>query len=86
MVALGASVCICALSVHNVWSKWRTNPIIINFDSKYQPIDNVPFPSVTICPVTRSLAKKFNFTAVYRAMLKLDGDNSRDASPDEYTN
>lgn len=84
MIAFTASMCICIYSIHEMWSKWRTNPIILSFDTKFQSIGSIPFPSVSICPLTKSSATKFNYTAVYRAMLKLDGNNSRGATPDEY--
>lgn len=46
-------------------------------------IGEVPFPAITVCPLTKSSAVKFNYTDVYRAIFKLDGDNSRNVTTDE---
>lgn len=51
-----------------------------------QSIGAVPFPAVTICPLTKFSKKKFNYTDVYRAMLKLDGNKSRIVTREEYDN
>lgn len=86
MIAIVASMCICGYTTHNIWSKWRSDLIILRYDSQYKPIGSIPFPSVSICPLTKSSANKFNYTAVYRAMLQLDGNKSRVVTPDEYGN
>lgn len=47
-------------------------------------ISEIPFPAVTICPINKFSGKKFNYTDVYRAILKLDGNKSRIVTEEEY--
>lgn len=69
---------ICSLYI-----KWKENPVIVSFDHRPMSIGEVPFPAITVCPLTKSSAVKFNYTDVYRAIFKLDGDNSRNVTTDE---
>lgn len=84
IIAIILSMCLCVYSIYSQWLKWRTDPIILSFDCKSASIGEIPFPAIAICPVIKATMKKFNYTAVYRALLKLDGNNSRQATADEY--
>lgn len=67
----------CTYSINGAWSKWENSPIIVETVNKMRPISVLPFPAISICPYTVFARNKFNFTAVYRLMGKLDGINSR---------
>lgn len=71
-------------SIYSIWEKWQDNLVVINFSHESMFIGDVPFPSITICPMSKFSKSKFNYTDVYRAMLKLDGDESRKVTEDEY--
>lgn len=55
--------------IRNIWIKWETDPVIITFAEEMIPIQSIAFPTVTICPVTKSQVDKLNFTDTYH-MLK----------------
>lgn len=74
---------LCMNSTFNVWRKWQENPVIISLTHKPVSIGDIPFPAATICPETKTSAKKFNYTDVYRSMFKLDGDKSRKTTKEE---
>lgn len=86
VIAIVLSVVLCINSIHNVWLKWNSVPIIITLNNKPMPIGDIPFPAITVCPVTKTAANKLNYTDVYRAMLKLDGNKSRTVTEKEYNN
>lgn len=57
--------------------------IVLRYDKTPMPIEVIPFPAVSICSVIKVTAKTFNYTDVYRSLLKLDGENSRNVTPKE---
>ncbi|GLG96288.1 Pickpocket protein 28 [Gryllus bimaculatus] len=71
LLALGA----CATLVAQTWVRWRAAPIIVALDEGSRPIWNVPFPAVTVCPINKINASKFNFSDVSRRALQ---DNATD--------
>lgn len=77
------SLVLCTCSMYRNWSKWQTDPIVLNFDAKPFPIETIPFPAVSVCPYSKFATQKFNFTAVYRSMFRLDGNNSRKPTANE---
>ena len=32
------------------FSEWQTNPYLITLETTDYPVENIPFPAVTICP------------------------------------
>lgn len=77
MIAVLLSVYLCVSQIYTAWKKCVDNPVIMSFSHKPMFIGEIPFPAVTICPQTKFVTKKFNYTDVYRAMVKLDGNDSR---------
>lgn len=55
--------------IHNAWVKWDENPIIVTIVGKAIPVSAIPFPTVTICPETKTNVRLLNFTKIYD-MLK----------------
>ncbi|KAJ0179069.1 hypothetical protein K1T71_005844 [Dendrolimus kikuchii] len=62
LMAIIASVTMCVFLMHNSWHKWRTNPIVITINERATPIEDVYFPSVTICPQIKCKATVYNYT------------------------
>lgn len=58
-------------------------PVILLFDRTFRPINNIPFPVVTICPTVKTSANKFNYTDMYHSLMKLDGNGPHTIHPDE---
>lgn len=77
IVSFALSVFLCVNLIYTLWLKWQENPVIISFDHTLLSIGEIPFPAITLCPLTRSRMDKFNYTKVYRLMYKLDGNSSR---------
>lgn len=65
MVAFGLSLCLCGLSIQDIWLKWHENPVTMSFTEKPLPISAIPFPTVTICPETKTYREKLDVTAFY---------------------
>lgn len=84
IVAITVSAVACFFSIYDVWSNWRDEPIIVAPETRSSSIFRIPFPSVTICPFAAFAAKKFNFTAAYRSLHQLDGNNTRALTDVEY--
>ncbi|RZB39769.1 ASC domain containing protein, partial [Asbolus verrucosus] len=62
------SLCACVLSIYEVYKKWERSPVIVNFANRGTPVDNIPFPAVTICPESKIAGEdKFNYS---RLLLK----------------
>ncbi|ALC43319.1 CG8546 [Drosophila busckii] len=59
------SICTCFKLTMNIWDKWNNNPVIVSFAEKSTPVWQIPFPSVTVCPETKSRQRAFNFTDIY---------------------
>lgn len=83
-VAMALSMYLCMRTICCVWSKWKHNPVILNFNTKTTSIGEIPFPAVTICPVTKMSKTKLDYTAVYRALLNLDGNYSHTVTQEQY--
>ncbi|RZC33873.1 ASC domain containing protein [Asbolus verrucosus] len=54
----------CVLSICRVYKRWEESPVIVNFANKGTPIYEIPFPAVTICPESKSVQDKFNYTEI----------------------
>lgn len=84
MIVIVASSVMCFVSIHDVWSKWQNEPIIVASETHSFPIYEIPFPAVSICPFAITSSNKFNYSAVYRLLGKIDGNDSRDLTATEY--
>ncbi|CAD0197339.1 unnamed protein product [Chrysodeixis includens] len=58
-----ASMSICLYQISKVWDKWQTSPVIVTVSEHLVPVGKVPFPSVTICPQSKCMPRKYNYTA-----------------------
>lgn len=60
----------CLVLLANVWSRMYSDPLIVSLSDKPEPIWEIPFPAVTICPETKSKQTVFNFTRMYNVLMK----------------
>ncbi|KAI8424662.1 hypothetical protein MSG28_003089 [Choristoneura fumiferana] len=61
LISLG----ICFWSIEQVWYKWRHSPVIVSFNERMIPVDEIPFPSVTICPQWKCKSSEYNYHKQY---------------------
>lgn len=67
ILAFSLSVAMCCWSIHEVYKKSGTDPIIISIDSKLKAVSEIAFPAVTICPEAKYRGDSgFNLTTVNR--------------------
>ncbi|XP_021706490.1 pickpocket protein 28 [Aedes aegypti] len=63
--------------IGTVYFKWITNPAVITYTRSMYPIWVVPFPAVTICPMTKVRVEDLNLTDVmirYQRGVKFEGE------------
>lgn len=65
LIVIGISIYINVYMIRDTYQKWVTSPVIVSFAKSPTPVWQVPFPAVTICPVTKSKQTIFNFTDLY---------------------
>jgi len=53
-----------------VKTKLDTTPVIVSFDESPTSLWHIPFPAVTICPMTRARRSVFDFTKYIKFVLK----------------
>ncbi|XP_055305980.1 pickpocket protein 28-like [Sitodiplosis mosellana] len=65
------SALVCISSIRISWMKWSENPVSIIFDDKpnSKQISKIPYPTVTICPETKTCRQKLDFTAVQSVIM-----------------
>lgn len=84
MIVVGVSTIMCIYSIHDVWSYWNGNPIIMDRSSEFRPIFKIPFPAVSICPISVFAPNKFNYTTTYRLLSNLNDNKSRNLTATEW--
>jgi acid-sensing ion channel, other len=57
---------LCTVVVLDSYKRWTDDPVIVSFDSKYMPVDEIPFPAVTICPEIKSNPKIFDLSKMWQ--------------------
>ncbi|XP_053679171.1 pickpocket protein 28-like [Anopheles nili] len=73
----------CGSLIKTVFDKWRRDPVVVTFAEKPTPIYDIPFPAVTICPVTKAKSSQLNFTAVYQRAIH-EGLKDTDITDEEF--
>ncbi|XP_031352499.1 pickpocket protein 28-like [Photinus pyralis] len=64
VIVLSCSLYFCVDFMTEAYHKWQRSPVIVSFATSETPIWNVPFPAITICPRTKAIKSKYNFTKV----------------------
>lgn len=54
MLAFISSLICAAFFILNVYTKWRSEPMIVSVNAENMPISQLPFPAVTICNVNQA--------------------------------
>lgn len=66
------------------YTKWKNNPVIVSLAETSTPIWEIPFPTVTICPLAKSKRDKFAFDTFLENYLKYyEKGNNKTAISDE---
>lgn len=68
------SVITCAYLITKTWIKWQENPVIMSFSHKQTAVWEIPFPAITICPLTKVQNTMYNYTHAYLNRNKLTGE------------
>lgn len=55
------SLASCIYMIIILYNKYNENPVILSFATVETPLFQVPFPSVSICPETKSKKQIFDF-------------------------
>ncbi|XP_013189656.2 pickpocket protein 28 [Amyelois transitella] len=62
LVAFGFSLVCAAFFILNVYAKWRLSPMIVSINPQNMPLEELPFPALTICNVNqakKSVAERY---------------------------
>lgn len=59
---------LCIVLLSNIWSRWHSEPLIVSLTDKPEPIWEIPFPAITICPETKSKQRVFNLKRIYNIL------------------
>ncbi|XP_053686079.1 pickpocket protein 28-like [Sabethes cyaneus] len=73
IIAALVTCCYYAVSLVQVETN---NPIVIVYASRFMPVSTVPFPAITICPLSKSRVELFNLT---RAVEQIRNNATLDA-------
>ncbi|CAH1100667.1 unnamed protein product [Psylliodes chrysocephalus] len=58
------SISACVYLIVQTYVKFQQSPVIVSFATTNTPIYTIPFPAVTICPLSKAKNSLFNFTKV----------------------
>ncbi|XP_065087707.1 pickpocket protein 28-like [Ochlerotatus camptorhynchus] len=64
-VWLGVSFISCWFLALTTYHKWCENPVVIVYAPQLSPVSTIPFPAITICPLTKTRVEAFNLTEVF---------------------
>jgi acid-sensing ion channel, other len=73
---------LCTVVILDSWKRWNDNQVIVSFDSKNLPVDEIPFPAVTICPEAKTNPKLYQM-AVSPSMREFETFNETTADVTE---
>lgn len=75
IVSFGMALFLSGLLIRNAWIIWDEKPVVIGFAEKMTPIWDIPFPTVTICPQTKTRVEKFDFLEAYHMIRTKQKEN-----------
>ena len=61
--------------IFSLYTRWQNNPVVIHFGDKPTMISEIPFPAITICPLTKATIDQANVTQLFLDILKMKVDN-----------
>lgn len=54
--------------MHKLWTKWDESPVTMVYNEHEVSISEIPFPAVTICPMTKSSKDKLDLAYAYHEL------------------
>lgn len=75
ILAFVISLSACSKMIYDVYSKWQQSPVIVSFAQKSTPLYQIPFPAITICPVTQTSKSEVDCKEVARTLLDARRNN-----------
>lgn len=67
-----------------MWQQRKEQPVLMSTNQEDRSISEIPIPAMTICPFIKSRADIFDYTSVYRRLVKLDGKKTQAPNATEY--
>uniref|UniRef100_A0A336L784 CSON004091 protein n=1 Tax=Culicoides sonorensis TaxID=179676 RepID=A0A336L784_CULSO len=74
-IVLFISFVLCGILIGRIYTKRCESPVIVSFNENPVPIWQIPFPAVTICPITKTKRDEFKFTETLFKVLSNDTKN-----------
>lgn len=68
LIAFLVSVVLCGYQIFYIYKKWNQRTVIVSFAEKSTSVWEIPFPAITICPITKAQKAMLNFTDIYHKM------------------
>ena len=56
--------------INHIYSRWQEKPVVINYADRPTLVSEIPFPAVTICPLTKTSVNRMNITAAIEKIYK----------------
>ncbi|CAG9859695.1 unnamed protein product [Phyllotreta striolata] len=64
------SLSACIYLILQIYGKFQRSPVIVTFATSESPIYTIPFPAVTVCPLTQARKEVFDFSETIRKMKR----------------
>ncbi|XP_031627362.1 pickpocket protein 28-like [Contarinia nasturtii] len=61
--------------IRSSYVEWQENPVKLSITDKWSLIDNIPFPTLTICPAIKTQRKIIDLTSAIKSPLNLSDRN-----------
>lgn len=72
IVAAFVGSCCCVVTMYH---KWEADPVVLAYAPRFVPISTIPFPAITVCPLSKTRVEEFNLTRALELVdrgIKLD--------------
>ncbi|GLH02141.1 Uncharacterized protein GBIM_08178, partial [Gryllus bimaculatus] len=70
LCAMVLSLIFCSHLILQTLVSWATSPVILAMDRSMRSVWQIPFPAVTVCPISKIRATKFKFTDVAAHVIR----------------
>ncbi|CAH2010847.1 unnamed protein product [Acanthoscelides obtectus] len=64
LLLISLSISACGFLISRIYNRFITSPVIVSFATKESPLYSIPFPAVTICPMTKVKKSVYDFTRI----------------------
>ncbi|CAH2008358.1 unnamed protein product [Acanthoscelides obtectus] len=71
VLLISLSISACGFLISRIYNRFITSPVIVSFATKESPLYSIPFPAVTICPMTKVKKSVYNFTRVIYRVARM---------------